>query len=261
MHAALRSSIGLGFVALVALGAACGDDADEAGEPRPGSATPAAADPVIDPGDGGDYEAELDPAGFAARIDNPWLPFIPGAFWVYESDDGVERIEVEVLEETRNILGISATVVWDRVWEDGELVEETWDWYAQDRAGNVWYLGEDSTEYEDGEAVSTAGSWEAGVDGALAGVIMWANPQLGRSYRQEYYRGEAEDLAEIIALDGSASVAAGDYTGLVVIREWTPLEPEVIEDKSVARGVGVVLEEKVAGEEGRVELIRYRPAP
>ena len=145
----------------------------------------------------------------------------------------------------------------DRVFEDGELVEDTFDWYAQDTDGNVWYLGEDSKEYEDGEVVSTEGSWEAGVDGALAGIIMKAAPAVGDAYRQEYYEGEAEDLAEVIELGARVSVGAGDYDEVIVIEEWTPLEPEVVENKSYAPGVGVILEEKVRGEEGRVELVSY----
>lgn len=203
----------------------------------------------------------MDPADFVARIDNPLLPFLPGSRWLYESSDGVERIEVEVLSETRDVLGIQATIVRDRVWEDGELVEDTYDWYAQDRDGNVWYLGEDSTEFEDGEPVSTAGSWEAGVDGTQAGVIMWADPTVGQAYRQEYYAGQAEDLAQVLALDGSETLQSGAYNDLVVIREWSPLEPEVIENKYFAPGVGVVLELKVAGEEGRVELVSFERGP
>ena len=212
-------------------------------------------------GDGGDYQAALDPADFVARIDNPLLPFLPGSRWLYESSDGVERIEVEVLSETRDVLGIQATIVRDRVWEDGELVEDTYDWYAQDRDGNVWYLGEDSTEFEDGEPVSTAGSWEAGVDGTQAGVIMWADPTVGQAYRQEYYAGQAEDLAQVLALDGSETLQSGAYNDLVVIREWSPLEPEVIENKYFAPGVGVVLELKVAARGGarRTRELRARP--
>jgi hypothetical protein len=214
---------------------------------------------VIDPGDGGNYEVTLEPANFVERIDHPFLPFTPGSRWVYESDDGSERIEVEVLAETREILGISATIVRDTVTEDGEVVEDTYDWYAQDAAGNVWYLGEDSTEFEDGEAVSTAGSWEAGVDGALPGIVMLAEPTVGQAYRQEFYAGEAEDLAEVMATDAEESVAFGASGELLRIQEWTPLEPDVVEDKYYARGVGVVLEVVVEGGEGRVGLVSYEP--
>jgi hypothetical protein len=215
---------------------------------------------AIDPGEGGNYAPDIDPADFVGRIDNTYLPFTPGSTWVYESEDGAERIEIEVLEETREVMGITATVVRDSAYEDGELVEDTYDWFAQDSEGNVWYLGEDTTEYEDGQAVSTAGAWEAGVDGALPGIIMYANPVAGAAYRQEFYAGEAEDMAEVVALDGSESVPFGDFDNLVVIKEWSPLEPTVAEHKYFAAGVGLVLEVKVAGEEGRVELISYEPS-
>lgn len=215
---------------------------------------------AVDPGDGGNYAPAVDPAGFVGRIENPYLPLVPGSTWVYESADGVERIEIEVLAETRIVMGITATVVRDTVYEDGELVEDTFDWFAQDAAGNVWYLGEESTEYEDGEPVSTAGSWEAGIDGALPGIVMYANPAVGTAYRQEFYEGEAEDMAEVIAIDGAESVPFGEFQSLIVIREWSPLEPDVAENKYYAAGVGVILELKVAGEEGRVELVNYSPA-
>ena len=231
----------LGVVLLLVSG--CGGDDD--------------AEPVIDPGDGGDYAPVLDPGNFVDRIDNPLLPFIPGSRWVYETDDGSERIEIEVLEETRVILGITATIVRDIVTEDGEVIEDTLDWYAQDRDGNVWYLGEDSKEFEDGEVVSIEGSWESGVDGAQPGIIMHADPQVGVGYRQEYYEGEAEDLAKVLRLDGEATVPFGTFEDVLGIEEWNPLEPDVVENKYYAAGVGVILEEKTKGESERVELLSF----
>jgi hypothetical protein len=223
----------------------------------------ASAAPPIDPGDGGDYQVTVEPADFVTGIDNPWLPFTPGSAWVYESigEEEVERIEVVVLEETRQVMGVAATVVRDTVTVDGELVEDTFDWYAQDTEGNVWYMGEETAEYENGEVVSTAGAWEAGVDGALPGIIMMADPAVGDAYRQEYYPGEAEDMAEVVRDGASEEVAHGAYDDLVVIEEWTPLEPEVIEEKSYAPGVGVVLEEVVQGGSGRIELVSFTPGP
>ena len=240
-------TVGLGLGML--LGAACGGD----------DASSSDATPVIDPGDGGDYTVTLDPADFVERIDNPYLPLLPGSTWVYEgeSDGEAEHIEVTVLSETRQVLGITATVVRDTVTVAGELVEDTWDWYAQDKDGNVWYLGEDSTEYENGEAVSTAGSWEAGVDGALPGIIMQADPAVEDAYRQEYYEGEAEDLAEVIKTGVTEAVEAGAYNDLIVTKEWTPLLPEVVEEKYYAKGVGMILEVAVAGGAGRVELLSF----
>jgi len=208
---------------------------------------------------GGAPASDMDPANFVATIDNPWLPFVAGAEWVFEdeTEDGLERIEVIVTDETRQIMGITATVVRDIVTLDGEVIEDTFDWYAQDRDGNVWYLGEATEEYEDGVVVSTAGSWEAGVDGAEAGIIMKANPAVGDTYRQEFYEGEAEDMAEVVRTGDAVEVSFGSYTDVLVIREWTPLEPGVAEEKFYARGIGPVLEVKVEGGEGRVELISY----
>jgi len=235
------------LLAVVVLAAACGGSGSEA---------------VIDPGDGGDYSVTLDPADFVAVIDNPWMPFVPASRWVYEGGDGVEveHIEVVVLSETRVVMGITATVVRDTVTVDGELVEDTYDWYAQDAAGNVWYLGEDSKEYEAGEVVSTGGSWEAGVDGALPGIVMEADPQVGDAYRQEYYGGEAEDMAEVVRTGEAETVTFGAFDDLVVTEEWTPLSPDVVEEKYYASGIGVVLEITVRGGSGRIELIEYRPA-
>jgi len=243
----------VGWIAVVAVLAAavtaCGDD--DGGEPEA----------VIDPGDGGEYAPVIDSAAFVEAIDNPYLPLKPGARWVYEGvEDGeTERIEVVVTDERREVMGISATVVRDTVFADDELIEDTLDWFAQDRDGNVWYLGEDSKEFEDGEVVSTQGSWEAGVDGALPGILMLAQPEVGDAYRQEYYEGEAEDLGEVVEIGASETTPAGDFDDIVVIREWNPLEPEVVEDKYHAPGVGVVLESVVEGGDGRVELTVHTP--
>lgn len=217
--------------------------------------------PVIDPGDGGNYQPSVDASRFVAEVDHPFFPLKAGSRWVYESDDGSERIEVVVLEETRTVMGIVATVVRDTVTEDGELVEDTFDWFAQDGEGNVWYLGEESMEYEEGKPAGTAGSWEAGVDGALPGIVMLADPTAGRAYRQEYFAGEAEDLGRVLRLDGTASVPFGDFDGLLVTEEWNPLEPDVVENKYYARDVGLVLETTVAGGEGSVRLVTFEPGP
>jgi hypothetical protein len=215
---------------------------------------------VIDPGDGGNYQPKIDPADFVERIDNPYLPLEPGSTWLYEGtvDGERQRVKVVVKPERRRIMGISAVVVSDTVFDaDGQPVEITTDWYAQDSSGNVWYLGEDSKEIEDGKVKTTQGSWVAGVDGALPGIIMLAAPTPGRAYRQEFYRGEAEDMAQVIRLDATARVRAGSYGKVLVTREWTPLEPKNLEDKYYAKGVGNVLMNLTAGERGRFELIRF----
>jgi hypothetical protein len=219
------------------------------------------AEPVIDPGDGGQYAPELDPAGFVDGIDHPYLPLAPGSRWVYEgeTDEGTERTEVEVLDERREIEGISAVVVRDTVTLDGVVIEDTDDWFAQDTEGNVWYLGEDSTSFEDGEPVSTEGSWEYGVDGALPGIVMPAAPEPGLSYRQEYYPGEAEDLGRIEEVGVARSIGLGDYDDVVITTDWNPLEPDVVEQKWYARGVGLIYEEHTAGGDETAELVEFTP--
>lgn len=207
------------------------------------------------------YNPIIDPADFVAEIDNPYFPLKPGTTFIYqvETEDETERNEVYVTHQTREILGVTCTTVKDSVWdEDDELVEETYDWYAQDKDGNVWYFGEDSKAYENGVVVSTAGSWQAGVDGANPGIIMKANPQIGDSYRQEYYKGEAEDMAEVLSLSETASVPYGSFTDCLKTKEWTPLEPDVVAHKYYAPDVGFVMEVMVQGGSERVKLTDIR---
>ena len=240
--------------ALVLLGTACGGDDD--GKSEPAADAPVADAPVIDPGDGGNYAPDLDPADFVAAVDNPYFPLPAGGRWVYDSKGGdeVEHTEVVVTDQKKEVLGIPVTVVRDTVSVDGEVLEDTYDWFAQDKDGNVWYLGEDSKEYDENGDVDTGGSWEAGVDGAYAGIVMPAEPTVGYAYRQEYYPGEAEDLGEIIKLGQTESLPAGEYSDVVVTRDWNPLEPETIEEKSYAPGVGMVAERNADNDE-IVELI------
>jgi hypothetical protein len=203
----------------------------------------------------------LDPALFAGvPIDNPYWPLARGSHWVYSEDDGegnVNRVEVTVLDETKEIVGIQATVVHDVVSLDGEILEDTFDWYAQDTFGNVWYMGEDTKELENGKVTSTEGSWQAGVDGAQAGVIMPAEPQVGMAYRQEWYTGHAEDTAEVLSLDESATVPAGAYTNVLKTREHTALEPDVVEEKLYAKGVGEVAATQTAGGTSIEKLLEF----
>lgn len=197
------------------------------------------------------------PGDFVAEITNPWLGYTVGKTFHYEgeTDEGTETITVEVLAQKKTILGIEATVVHDWVELDGELIEDTYDWYAQDVWGNVWYLGEDSKEYEDGVVVSTEGSWEAGVDGAEAGIIMLADPRIGMQYYQEFYEDEAEDEAKVLSLKKSVDVAAGQFDGCLMTGEWTKLDPGAREFKFYAPDVGVVLELIPQGGRERVELV------
>ena len=203
----------------------------------------------------GDDPVEIDPARFSAHIDNPYWPMRPGTTWVYREGD--QRVEVTVTDRTRIVMGVETRVVHDLVTEDGVPVEDTFDWYAQDDDGNLWYFGEDTTEFEDGKPSGHAGAWEAGVDGALPGILLPADPDVGMTYRQEYYAGEAEDRAKVLSLDESVSVPFGDYSGALMTEDTTPLEPEVVERKYYVRDVGPVLALKVKGDTGREELIEF----
>jgi hypothetical protein len=217
--------------------------------------------PLAGAGGKNPYDPKVDPANFVGTIDNPYFPLVPGTRWVYEgdTDEGHERVETEVMYETKQILGITATVVRDRAFVDGELVEDTFDWFAQDRAGNVWYLGEATQEYENGKPTTAKGSWEAGVEGARPGVIMPAQPRPGRSYRQEYLKGEAEDEATILKVDAKGSVPYGSFRSAVKTKDYTRLEPKLLEHKWYAPLVGLVQENTVRGGSGRLELVEFAP--
>jgi hypothetical protein len=200
--------------------------------------------------------------GAVRPIDNPYLPLAPGSRWVYRetaADGSKQRVVVKVTHRTRLIAnGVTARVVRDTATENGKVIEDTFDWYAQDGRGNVWYLGEDTKEYENGKVVSTKGSWEAGVDGATAGIVMPARPRVGMSYRQEYYKGHAEDRAKILSLGEQAEVPFGHFDRVLLTKEWNPLEPKVLEYKLYARGVGPVLALTISGGSDREELVRFR---
>ena len=214
---------------------------------------------MVDPGDIPD-PSNINPADFVNIIDNAYFPLRPGTMYIYEgmTNDGLEYIEVYVTPQTRQVMGVTTTVVRDTVTVDGELFEETYDWFAQDAAGNVWYFGEDSKEYEDGEVVSIQGSWEAGVGGALPGIIMLAHPQVGDLYRQEYYAGVAEDMAEVLSLSDSITVPFGAFNHALKTREWNPLESDVGEYKYYVLGVGLVAEANISGgEQVRLIDIKY----
>jgi len=203
------------------------------------------------------YEVTIEPADFITGIDNPYMPLTPGAVFVYEGtkDGQRETNRVYVSHETKVIVGVTCIVVKDTVLVDGTLEEATLDWYAQDKDGNVWYFGEDSKEYQDGVVVGTSGSWEAGVDGALPGITMLAHPAVGPSYRQEYLEGEAEDKAQVQSLNESVAVQYGAFNNCLETKEWTALEPGVVEYKFYGTGVGMLKAVMVVGGDDRSELV------
>ena len=265
MHA-MRKQIGIA-VAVVALiaGIALGGCGSSSGEKQATASEPPvlAADTAGVHLPQGSEPVKLEPAEFTTEIDNPYWPMKPGSSWVYRETDtvgGREKVVVEVTDRTKMIAnGIEARVVRDTVTKHGVPVEIADDWFAQDRAGNIWYLGEYVTNYEKGKVVDHAGSFEAGVDGAQAGIAMPADPQPGMSYRQEYYKGEAEDKAAVITVgDEQVQVRFGFFRDDVLMtRDVVPLEPKVQELKFYAPGVGPILSIHTDGTGGRGELVSY----
>jgi hypothetical protein len=204
-------------------------------------------------------KVDLNPNDFVAQIDNAYWPMAPGNRWVINENDlegKVKRIEITVTDQKKQIIGIETTVIRDRVTENGKLVEDTYDWYAQDKDGALWYFGEDTTAFENGKA-DKSGSWQAGVDGAQPGVIIPADPEVGMTYRQEYYAGKAEAAAKIISLDEQVAVAGGRFNGVLMTKDWTPLHPDVLEHKFYAKGVGPVLIQGISGGRAWEELLRF----
>jgi hypothetical protein len=204
------------------------------------------------------YSPSIDPADFTTRVDNKYFPLKPGTTLVYEGQtkDGTERTEFTVTHDIRQVMGVECVVVRDKVFLNGGLIEDTYDWYAQDKKGNVWYFGEATKELHNGKVESTKGSWEAGVDGAKPGIYMQTDPRVGETYRQEYYKGEAEDMAKVLSLNESATVTYGSFEHILMTRDWNPLDPAAgVEQKYYAPGIGNVLEVGVKGTSERVELI------
>jgi hypothetical protein len=218
-------------------------------------ATTAATVPQASPLPRGGEPVRLDPSRFTSRIDNPYWPMTVGTRWVFREGD--QDNVVTVTNQTKRIMGIEARVVHDIVTSNGQLVEDTLDWYAQDAQGNIWYMGEDTKEYENGKVVSTAGSWQGGVDGAQPGILLPANPRPGMAYRQEYLKGQAEDAAQVLSLSQRVRVPFGSFDRVLTTKDYTPLEPSVVEHKFYARGVGPVLAITVSGGSAREELVRF----
>lgn len=208
----------------------------------------------------GTYHPSIDPANFVAGVDNRYLPFKPGTGLHYKgvAEDGkTPQTDDEVVtHQTKRILGVNATVVRDVVSEHGTPIEKTYDWYAQDQQGNVWYMGEDAREFHHGKFVKAPDSWQAGVNGAQPGIIMPGDPHPGDAYRQEYYPGHALDQARVVGAKGTVNVPAGAYKRPLVTVETSALEPGAAEQKFNAPGVGVVKEQVVKGNLERFVLVR-----
>ena len=213
----------------------------------------------------GNDPVALEPEDFTTKIDNPYFPLEPGTRWTYlETDEKGEELKVVVVvtRETRKMAnGITVRVVRDTVTQNGKVVEDTNDWYAQDAEDNVWYMGEDTAEFENGKISSRHGSFEAGVDGALPGIIMPADPESGISYRQEYYKDQAEDNGEILSTNEMADVPFGHFEDMLLEKNTITIEPDVLEYKLYAKGVGMVLAVGVSGGGGREELVKVDLAP
>jgi hypothetical protein len=202
-------------------------------------------------------------SGFSAHVDNPWLPLKPGTTYVYRGvkDGQPSRDVVTVTRETKTINGAPCVVVKDMLYLSGRLEERTTDWYTQDSQGNVWYFGEQTAELDkQGHVTSTEGTWQAGRNGAKAGIFMPAHPKVGQSGRQEYLKGHAEDHFQVVSLHATAKAPYVTAKNALLIKEWTPLEPGVLDHKYYVRGIGVVLEQTVKGGDERNALVSVRRA-
>ncbi|HLO34132.1 MAG TPA: hypothetical protein VK249_33615 [Anaerolineales bacterium] len=196
---------------------------------------------------GGDYGVNLTPADFVDMVDNPYFPLPPGTKWEFEIREGngsKQTDTLEVLKDKRDVNGVQATVVRDTVSSGDQIVEDTFDWFAQDKYGNVWYVGESVDNYVGGVLVGHAGSWEWGVDGALPGIIMWADPSahIDEEYHQEYYVGKAEDMGSVLSVDESLSVPFGSFERVVKTLDFSHLETNAQEQKFYAPGIGLIEE-------------------
>src|SRR5438093_8124742 len=208
---------------------------------------------------GAPYDPVIDPSSFVPQVDNPYFPLTPGTTFVYEGQtaEGFEHDEFAVTHHTRVILGVRCVEVHDTVKTDGQLTEDTLDWFAQDRDGNVWYFGENTHELEDGLITTIEGTFMGGVNGDKPGIIMKAHPAIGDFYRQEFSLANAEDFAETVSLTASVTVPAGTFHNCLKSKETTPLETDLLEYKFYAPGVGNVLTVDTRTGD-REELVRIR---
>jgi hypothetical protein len=258
------NAIALGIGVALVLGG-CSTSAPQT-QPTP---TPTAAAPSATPQPRkalptGSQPMKLDPTQFSTTIDHPYWPMKPRTRWTYRDVEEGKVYDVAVVVTTRTkklANGVTARVVRDTVRAGGSIIEDTFDWYAQDAGGNLWYLGEETAEFENGKVTSRSGSFEAGVDGALPGIMLPADPAPGMRYRQEYYAGEAEDNGEVLSTAEMVQVPAGIYRGALLTKDTTAIEPDIEEYKLYARGVGPMLTLGVSGGTSREELVKVDQAP
>jgi hypothetical protein len=247
----LTLSVALG---LAASAAACGGSSQNASAPPTRSGSGAGTAPAT--------ATAPDSANFDGHVvDNSWFPLIPGMTWEYRGvKDGEPSREIMVAtSKTKTIQSVPCTVVNDKLYLSGKLEERTLDYYAQDKDGNVWYFGEDTAELKpNGEVKSTEGTWLAGRDGAVAGIFMPADPHVGQSFRQEYYKGQAEDHFRILSLNEQVKTPGATSDQAMLTMEWTPLEPNVIDRKHYVQGIGTVLEQTAKGPLERNTLVSVR---
>jgi len=207
------------------------------------------------------YSPAIDPAAFSTTIDNPYFPLLPGTHTIYEAHtpDGLQQTTTEVTRDTKTIMGVETVVVHDTVDVDGKTTEDTFDWYAQDHAGNVWYFGEATKAINEDGTVDTKGSFEGGVSGALPGIIMPGHPQVGDQYRQEYAKGVAEDTGEVVSLTGSETTPlTGPVGDLLVTKDADLLDPTApAENKYYARGVGLIVTTEAGGRDEAVRAEKF----
>ena len=227
----------LPLTAAAVLAAGCGSSDKPA--PTTTAAAPATGTtPAVDTS----YNPKIVPSQFTSNVTNSYWPLKPGTKWVYTGtkDGAPQQVDVTVTRQSKTVLGVRCVVVSDIVTSNQTLVEKTTDWYAQDRRGNIWYFGEDTKEYANGVVTSTHGTWEAGVDNAKPGIVVQGTPRPGGFYRQEYRPGQAEDKARVITVTGVGTVPAGRYSNVLLTKDIDPLNPDKVEHKWYAPGVGPI---------------------
>jgi hypothetical protein len=200
------------------------------------------------------YDPVINPEDFVPQVDNKYFTLKPGTKFTYQDKKGIDRVEISVTNEVKKVMGVTTTVLRVREWRNGVLSEDTYDWYAQDKAGNVWYFGEAVDVYKDGKVAHYKGSWEAGVNGAKPGIIMPKDPQVGDMYRQEYYRAHAEDIGTVAAISKKVTIPHGTFEKCVQMRDSIPFDTTA-EYKSYCPGIGFLALEEVGNWGAQAELV------